>query len=329
VHVLVVGGAGYVGGVTTEALAAAGHQVTVFDDLSAGHTAAIAPGAQLVRGSILNPGDLGAVFAAGQYDAVMHFAAKIIVPHSMEDPGAYFENNISGVIALVNAMLGHGVSRLVFSSTATVYGEPDETPITEAAPIRPNNPYGESKATVERLLPWYASQRGLRYAAPRYFNAAGATERVGEWHQPETHLIPLALQSALGTRGPLTLYGDDYPTPDGTCVRDYVHVLDLAGAHLKALAYLTPENAPSLVCNLGSGSGYSNRQVLDAIAAVTGKRVPIVMGERRPGDAPITVASNTKAAAELGWRPQLGLTEIVESAWRWLCAHPHGYQEQP
>lgn len=325
-RVLVVGGAGYVGGVTTEVLVAAGHQVTVFDDFSTGYRAVVPPEAQLVQGTLLSAPDLERAFAAGPFDAVMHFAAKIVVPHSMADPGAYFENNISGTIALLNAMQRHGVDRFVFSSTATVYGEPEGVPISEDAPVRPNNPYGESKATVERLLAWYASQRGLRYAAPRYFNAAGATERVGEWHQPETHLIPLALRSVLGLRGPLTLYGEDYPTPDGTCIRDYVHVLDLADAHLRALAYLEPAGPRSLVCNLGSGSGYSNRQVLDAVAEVAGRPVPLVPGPRRPGDAPVTVASNALARQALGWEPRRGLREIVASAWEWLKRHPRGYQ---
>lgn len=324
-RVLVVGGAGYVGGATTEVLVAGGHHVTVFDDLSTGHTSALTPEATLVQGSILDTAALDTALADGGFDALMHFAAKIIVPHSMADPGSYFENNICGTVNLLNAMLRHGVTRFVFSSTATVYGEPEVVPITEASPIQPNNPYGESKATIERLLGWYASQRGLRYAAPRYFNAAGATERVGEWHQPETHLIPLALQSALGLRGPLTLYGEDYPTPDGTCVRDYVHVLDLADAHLRALDYLQPEGVPPLVCNLGCGQGYSNRQVLDAIHRVTGKPVPLVKGDRRPGDAPITVASNVRAGEVLGWKPTRGLDDIVGSAWAWLAAHPQGY----
>lgn len=324
-HVLVVGGAGYVGGVTAERLLAAGHTVTIFDDLSTGHRSGVAPDARLVPGSVLDPAALESLFAGARFDAVMHFAAKSIVPHSMTEPGNYFANNVGGVIALVNAMLAHRVTRLVFSSTAAVYGEPEEVPIPETAALQPNNPYGESKAAVERLLRWYASQNGLRYAALRYFNAAGASERVGEWHQPETHLIPLALQALAGTRGPLTVFGDDYPTEDGTAVRDYVHVLDLADAHVQALDKLAAEGADSLVCNLGSGSGYSVRQVLNAIREVAGREVPANMGARRAGDAPATVASNGKAAEVLGWRPQRSLTDMVGSAWRWLQAHPNGY----
>ncbi len=325
-HVLVVGGAGYVGGVTSERLVAAGHQVTIFDDLSTGHGTAVALGARLIRGSVLDAAALAGVFGGPPFDAVMHFAAKSLVGVSMQQPGLYFANNIGGVIALVNAMVDHGVTRLIFSSTASVYGEPESVPISEDAPLRPNNPYGESKATVERLLAWYASQQGLRYAALRYFNAAGATERCGEWHTPETHLIPLALQAVLGSRPPLTVFGDDYPTPDGTAIRDYVHVVDLAEAHIRALDRLAPEGAVPIVCNLGSGSGYSVRQVLDAIAAVTGKPVPLTMGPRRPGDAPATVASNAKAAEVLGWRPERPLAGMVGSAWAWLQAHPQGYQ---
>lgn len=324
-HVLVVGGAGYIGSITAEQLLAAGERVTIFDNLSTGHREAVPEGATLVVGDLADAAALDRLFGQGGFDAVLHFAAKSIVPHSMEDPGSYFFNNVSCVIGLLNAMQAHAVRKFVFSSSAAVYGEPDTVPITEDAPLRPNNPYGTSKAVVEQLLRWYGSQRGLRYAALRYFNAAGASVSSGEDHRPETHLLPLALQTAAGQRGPLTIFGEDYPTSDGTAVRDYIHVLDLADAHIRALRYLDKE---CVVCNLGNGVGYSVRQIVDTVRQVTGVALPVVVGQRRAGDAPITIAQADRAGRLLGWQPTRGLDEMVESAWKWQQRYPKGYDAQ-
>ena len=321
-RLLVVGGAGYIGSVTAEVLLARGHEVAILDALTTGHRAAVPSGTAFVQGDLGDARALAAIFRRAHFDGVLHFAAHSIVPDSMEQPGLYFANNVAGVVTLVNTMLEHGVRRLVFSSSAAVYGEPDLVPIPEDAPVRPDSPYGESKAIVERMLAWYAASAGLQYAALRYFNAAGASERLGEDHQPETHLIPLALQSALGQREGLTVFGTDYCTPDGTAVRDYVHVLDLAEAHARAIERLDEGN---LLCNLGNEVGYSVRQVLDTVQAATGRGLTITQGPRRPGDAPITVADTARARAALGWQPRYGLREMVESAWRWRLAHPNGY----
>ncbi len=321
-RLLVVGGAGYIGSVTAEVLLARGHEVAILDALTTGHRAAVPAGTAFVQGDLGDARALAAMFRRAHFDGVLHFAAHSIVPDSMDQPGLYFANNVAGVVTLVNTMLEHGVRRLVFSSSAAVYGEPDLVPIPEDAPVRPDSPYGESKAIVERMLAWYAASAGLQYAALRYFNAAGASERLGEDHQPETHLIPLALQSALGQREGLTVFGTDYCTPDGTAVRDYVHVLDLAEAHARAIERLDEGN---LLCNLGNEVGYSVRQVLDTVQAATGRGLTITQGPRRPGDAPITVADTARARAALGWQPRYGLREMVESAWRWRLAHPNGY----
>ena len=321
-RLLVVGGAGYIGSVTAEVLLARGHEVAILDALTTGHRAAVPTDATFVQGDLGDAHALAAMFRRAHFDGVLHFAARSIVPDSMDQPGLYFANNVAGVVTLVNTMLEHGVRRLVFSSSAAVYGEPDLVPIPEDAPVRPDSPYGESKAIVERMLAWYAASAGLQYAALRYFNAAGASERLGEDHQPETHLIPLALQSALGQREGLTVFGTDYCTPDGTAVRDYVHVLDLAEAHARAIERLDEGN---LLCNLGNEAGYSVRQVLDMVQAVTGRGLAVTLGPRRPGDAPITVADTARARAALGWQPRYGLREMVESAWRWRLAHPNGY----
>lgn len=321
-RLLVVGGAGYIGSVTAEVLLARGHEVAILDALTTGHRAAVPTGTAFVQGDLGDARALAAIFRRAHFDGVLHFAAHSIVPDSMDQPGLYFANNVAGVVTLVNTMLEHGVRRLVFSSSAAVYGEPDLVPIPEDAPVRPDSPYGESKAIVERMLAWYAASAGLQYAALRYFNAAGASERLGEDHQPETHLIPLALQSALGQREGLTVFGTDYCTPDGTAVRDYVHVLDLAEAHARAIERLDEGN---LLCNLGNEVGYSVRQVLDTVQAATGRGLTITQGPRRPGDAPITVADTARARAALEWQPRYGLREMVESAWRWRLAHPNGY----
>ncbi len=322
VNLLVVGGAGYIGSITTELLLSRGHQVTILDNFSTGYRDALAKGAGVVSGDLSDDRLLDRLFTSNRYDAVLHFAARIAVSESMEHPGIYFANNVGAVIQLVNSMLAHGVARMVFSSTAAVYGIPATVPVTETARFRPNNPYGASKAVVEELLRWYGERAGLSYASLRYFNAAGASSLFGEDHRPETHLIPLAVDAALGRLSRLDLYGTDYPTKDGTAVRDYVHVLDLAQAHLLALEQLSPR---PLVCNLGSERGYSVREVIHTVREVTGAEIPVREAPRREGDAPATIASSQRAHERLGWRPTRGLREMVESCWRWRKNHPHGY----
>ncbi len=266
---------------------------------------------------------LARLMASRSFDAVLYYAGFIQAGESVLNPGRYFANNVGGCIALLNAMVAYGVGRFVYSSSAAVYGEPESVPITEDAPARPVSPYGESKLIVERMLTWYERQ-GIRHIALRYFNAAGATDLRGEDHRPETHLIPIVLQAAAGQREALPLYGTDYPTPDGTCIRDYVHVSDLAAAHILALE--SASGGGSDVYNLGSGTGFSNRQVIDAGREVSGKPVPVREEPRRPGDPARLVASNEKAKRELGWRPAVtSLEAIVECAWRWHQAHPKGY----
>ncbi|MFQ5879211.1 MAG: UDP-glucose 4-epimerase GalE [Dehalococcoidia bacterium] len=322
-RVLVVGGAGYIGSVTTAQLLAAGHQVVVYDNLSAGHRQAVAPDARLVVGDTREEVALGDLFSSQAIDAVVYYGGLIAAGESMREPGRYFAHNIGGVVTLLNAMLAHGVRRFVFSSSAAVYGEPEARPITEAAALRPINPYGETKAAVERLLRWYDSQCGLRYVSLRYFNAAGATELLGEDHRPETHLIPIVLQVALGQREYVPLYGSDYPTADGTCICDYIHVVDLARAHLLALERCEEGSA---VYNLGNGQGFSNWQVIAAARRVTGHPIAVREEGRRPGDPAVLVAAAAKAERELGWRPQItALEAIVGSAWRWHRSHPRGY----
>ncbi len=324
-HVLVTGGAGYIGSIVAEQLLQAGYQVTVFDSLVKGYRAAVPDGATFVRGDIHDRTTLDVLFETGKFDGVMHFAAFIEAGESMCDPGRYFDNNVSGSLSLIDATAAHGVSRLVFSSTAAVYAGQD-TPLTEGDPLAPANAYGGTKLMVEQALAWYARLKGLRYAALRYFNACGATLGRGEAHRPETHLIPLVLQVALGQRPHAEIYGMDYPTPDGTCVRDYIHVADLGRAHLLAMNALS--NHKALVCNLGNGAGYSVRQVIEVAREVTGHALPATEKPRRPGDAPILVADSGKARALLGWQPILAdLRQIVASAWEWHRTHPHGYRD--
>ncbi len=324
-RVLVVGGAGYIGSVTVDQLLAAGHQVTVLDSLVAGHRDAVSPEAEFVQGDVRDEEALSRLLATHSFHAVVYYGGYIQAAESVAQPGRYFANNVGGCIALLNGMAAYGVGRFVFSSSAAVYGEPEAVPIREDAPIHPVNPYGESKAMAERMLPWYGRQFGLRYVSLRYFNAAGATELRGEDHRPETHLIPCALQVALGQREAVALYGTDYPTPDGTCIRDYVHVSDLATAHLLALEKTAAESG---IYNLGNGQGFSNRQVIDAARAVTGAAIPVREDLRRPGDPAVLVASPECATRELEWQPHFThLDEIIESAWRWHRAHPQGYDE--
>jgi UDP-glucose 4-epimerase len=321
--VLVTGGAGYVGSVTVEALLAAGHDVVVYDNLSRGHAGAVSPGAELVVADLADTARLAGILARGRFDAVMHFAALSLVGESVQEPARYFEHNVGLTFRLLGIMLGAGIRRFVFSSSAAVYGEPRAVPITEDHPTAPTNPYGQTKLMVEEALAWLHRLAGLRYASLRYFNAAGATDRLGEDHRPETHLIPSVLEAAAGRRPFVEVFGQDYPTPDGTCIRDFVHVADIADAHLKALEHLDRD---SLICNLGSGSGYSVLEVMETARRVTGRPVPVKFGPRRPGDPAVLVASRTRAEQKLGWRPKLDdLEAIIGSAWEWRCRNPAGY----
>ena len=322
-RILVTGGAGYVGSVSVERLLEAGHTVTVLDDLSTGHATSVVDGAELVDGSFGDRDAVAGLLRSANIDAVLHCAAKSLVGESMADPASYYRHNVAGGVALLDAMRDAGVDRIVFSSTAAVYGVPEATPIPEDAPLRPINPYGETKRAFEGAMAWYGTAYGIRSVSLRYFNVAGASEVNGERHDPETHLIPNVLAAIDGTR-PLTLFGDDYPTPDGTPIRDYIHILDLADAHLAALEATAPGDSRTnraLVCNLGSGGGFSVREVLAAAHEVTRKPVPHTVGPRREGDPPILVASIERAAEVLGWRPRRStLEEMIGSAWSWSQA---------
>ncbi|PKO23118.1 MAG: UDP-glucose 4-epimerase GalE [Chloroflexi bacterium HGW-Chloroflexi-1] len=329
--VLVAGGAGYIGGIVADQLLQAGHDVTVFDSLVKGYRAAAPVGAELVQGEIHDRTALDAVMGRATFDAVMHFAAFIEAGESMVDPGRYFYNNVAGSLNLIEAATAAGVGRFVFSSSAAVYASKN-APLCETDTLAPANAYGATKLMVEQILGWYGQIKGLRFAALRYFNACGAapersrgaTPVRGEAHRPETHLIPLVLQVALGQRAQISIYGADYPTPDGTCIRDYIHVVDLAQAHLLALEALAENER--IVCNLGNGAGYSVRQVIAAARAVTGHPIPAVETPRRPGDAAILVANAGKARALLGWQPGIpDLHDIIADAWAWHRAHPRGY----
>lgn len=317
-RVVVTGGAGYVGSVSVEALVAAGHEVTVVDDLSTGRSSADLAGARLVQGTYTDRAAMAALLASERADAVLHCAARSLVGESVAEPARYYEQNVAGGIALLDAMRDAGVSRLVISSTAAVYGVPEVVPIPETAPLNPINPYGETKRTLETAAAWYGRAYGLRSASLRYFNVAGASARNGEHHDPETHLIPNALTAVAGGP-PLRLFGEDYPTPDGTPIRDYLHVLDLGDAHLAALeatAPTDPRTDTALVCNLGSGTGASVREVLAAVERVVGRAVPLSVEPRRAGDPPALVAAIDRAAEVLRWRPRRSsLDEIVRSAW--------------
>ncbi len=324
-RILVTGGAGYIGSIVAQELIGAGHQVVVLDNLVRGHRAAVPQEATFVQGDLADREALSQLFARFDFEGVMHFAALIESGESMEKPGLYFQNNVSKSLNLLETAAAYGVSRFVFSSTADVYGEPTKPLIEETDPLQPVNPYGESKLLVERLLKWFSRLHGLRYASLRYFNAAGATEERGEDHRPESHLIPRVLQVALGQRDRLEIYGTDYPTPDGTCIRDYIHVLDLAQAHILALEAM---EGGDVIYNLGNGQGYSVRQVVETARQVTGHPIPAVEQPRRPGDAAVKVAGSQKIQRELGWRPRYpDLETIIESAWRWRRAHPQGYAD--
>src|SRR5215216_1560161 len=324
-HVFIAGGAGYIGSATAAELLAAGHEVTIFDNLARGHRAAVPRQARMVTGDLGDAEALRQALNEGRFDAAIHCGAFIEAGESMRDPGAFFANNVGTTITLVNALLEGGVERLVFSSSAGVYGEPERIPIPEEHPLRPVNVYGETKLLVERMLRWYGERRGLRWVALRYFNAAGGTPERGEDHDPESHLIPLILQVPLGKREAITIFGSDYPTRDGSCVRDYVHVQDLAQAHVLALDQCDRGGG---VFNLGNGLGFTNVEVVQAARRATGHPIPVEIGPRRPGDPAQLVASSEKATTVLGWRPRYPeIDAIVGSAWEWHRSHPGGYGE--
>ncbi len=325
--ILVAGGAGYIGSHMVALLLERGYEVVVADNLSTGHAQA-AQGAKLCVGDLRDGAFLDRVFTEFQIDGVINFAAFSLVGESVQNPLKYYNNNVCGAISMLEAMHRHGVKKIVFSSTAAVYGEPEKQPIEETDRTEPTNPYGATKLAIEGMLKWCDNAYGIRYAALRYFNAAGANTMVGigEDHSPESHLIPLVLKTALGQRSHIGIYGDDYPTPDGTCVRDYIHVRDLAEAHLLALEYLDREDR-SDVFNLGSGDGYSVKEIIDTARKVTGREIPAIIEPRRAGDPSVLIASNAKAKAVLGWTPKRGLEEIIADAWHWHSNHPDGYGE--
>ncbi len=320
-HIFVTGGAGYIGSICVEQLLDAGHAVTVFDNLTEGHRAAVDPRATLIVGDLQQRSDIGDALEKVRPDAVMHFAANALVGESMTDPSKYFRNNVHGGINLLDAMHAAGCKRLVFSSTCATFGVPERMPIDETLPQRPINPYGESKLIFEQILRWYSDIHGLTYVALRYFNAAGASETFGEDHRIETHLIPNVLKVALGQKPHVEIYGTDYPTPDGTCIRDYIHILDLAQAHMLALT--APHSAKY---NLGTGGGTSVREIIATCENVTGKKIAVIEKPRRPGDPPRLIAGSEKVRAELGWKPQFqDVEKIIASAWAWHVRHPVGY----
>ena len=319
--IFVTGGAGYIGSICVEQLLNLGHQVTVFDNLTEGHRKAIDPRAALVTGDLQNPGEIAVALRDAAPEAVMHFAANALVGESMVNPSKYFRNNVYGGINLLDAMVAASVKKFVFSSTCATFGPPDRLPIDETLPQRPINPYGESKLIFEKILRWYDEIHGLTFVALRYFNAAGATEKYGEDHRTETHLIPNVLKVALGQKSNVEIYGTDYPTPDGTCIRDYIHILDLAQAHILALGV-----QKSACYNLGTGGGTSVREVIATCEKVTGKKIAVVEKPRRPGDPPLLIAASDKIKGELGWVPKYqAIEKIVESAWAWHVKNQEGY----
>jgi len=314
-RILVTGGAGYIGGTVAQLLLDHGHQVVIYDNLCHGHRSMLPPGAEFIEGDVADRCALEKTLHT-KIDGVMHFAALIEAGESMRQPEIYFRNNSASTLSLLEAMLATGVKRLVFSSTAAVYGEPESTPIREDAPLRPTNAYGESKLLVERMLEWLNRIHGFRYASLRYFNVAGAIKGRGEAHEPESHLIPLILDVALGRRANIKIFGKDYPTPDGTCIRDYIHVQDLARAHLMAFNALKERDR--LIYNLGNGVGFSVREVIESARRVTGHPIPVVEEPRRPGDPAVLIASSEKIGKELGWKPEYTeLDAILKSAWEW------------
>jgi UDP-glucose 4-epimerase len=324
-NIFLTGGAGYIGSAAAATLLQAGHSVTVFDSLVTGHREAIPHEARFIPADLGDRAALDAALNAEQYDAVMHFAAFIEAGESMDNPGKYFHNNLVLSVGLIEACIRTSVKRFVLSSTAAVYTSSDQ-PLSEGSPLGPSNVYGQTKLMIEQTLEWYRQIHGLRYAALRYFNAAGALPDRGEAHQPESHLIPLVLQVALGQRAEIKIFGDDYPTPDGTCIRDYIHIADLIDAHLLCLEALDDQDR--LVYNLGNGAGYSVREVIEASRQVTEQEISALDAPRRPGDAPRLVASSEKIQRDLGWSPKYPkLEQIIASSWEWHRTHPQGYKD--
>jgi UDP-glucose 4-epimerase len=322
-NIFVTGGAGYIGSATAAALLEAGHTVTVYDSLASGHRQAVPESATFIHADLADQDALDRALALGRFEAVMHFAASIEAGESMVDPGKYFQNNVGNSLRLIESAFQSGVRRFVLSSTAAVYASSDD-PLDEDSPLGPTNVYGQTKKMVEDILVWYQTIHYLRFASLRYFNASGALPGRGEGHQPETHLIPLVLQVPLGQREAVRIYGTDYPTPDGTCIRDYIHIQDLVSAHLLALEALSEHDR--LVYNLGNGAGYSVREVLETARRVTGHPIPALEAPPRPGDAPRLVASSERIRRELGWQPEIpALADIISSAWNWHREHPRGY----
>lgn len=322
---LVTGGAGYVGSHVVLELVARGYEVVVLDNLQQGHRDAVARDATLIEGDLADLADLDRIFGRNRFDAVLHFAANSLVGESMRQPFLYLGDNVVNALNLIRVAIEHKVGKFVLSSTANLFGTPERVPIDEDAAIAPGSPYGESKFIIERMLHWADQVHGLRSACLRYFNAAGADPdgRIGEDHAPETHLIPIVLQAALGQRARVEIFGDDYPTPDGTCIRDYIHVLDLADAHIRALERLETR---SCRYNLGNGRGYSVREVIETARQVTGAEIPVSVGPRRPGDPAVLVAASDRIRTELGWKPQFAeLRRIIETAWHWQRNHPTGF----
>lgn len=334
-RILVTGGAGYIGSHTVAELVAQRDEVITVDNLNKGHREAVL-GGEFYKIDLLAEDGLEQVFSKHKIDAVMHFAADCLVPESVQDPQGYYRTNVVGGLNLLKTMLKYRINKIVFSSTAAVYGEPQRTPIKEDDPTRPTNPYGETKLAFEQVLKWYDSAYGLKYVSLRYFNAAGAhpSGKIGEDHQPETHLIPVVLQTALGKREQVEIFGTDYPTPDGTCIRDYIHITDLAQAHLLALEWLAPNRSgsrlaqgrESRIYNLGNGKGFSVKEVIEVARKVTGKKIKVKQGPRRVGDPDRLVASSQRISRELNWRPKYpGLEKIISSAWKWHLSHPDGF----
>ena len=326
--ILVTGGAGYIGSRTVAALLEQGREVVVIDNLQTGHREALL-GGKLYEGDLRDKPLLAKLFAENEIEAVIHFAANSLVGESMKDPVKYFDNNVYGTLCLLDAMDQANVRKIVFSSTAATYGEPEKVPIEERDPTRPTNVYGETKLTMERMMAWFDQVLGIKYVSLRYFNAAGAHEsgKIGEDHRPESHLIPLIIQAALGQRPSIQVFGDDYNTGDGTCIRDYIHVSDLADAHLRAVDHLL-SGGESDVFNLGNGQGFSVKEVIETVKQVTGRDFPVVISPRRAGDPAVLIASSDKARRVLGWNPTRNkLSSIIESAWQWHNSHPNGYND--
>jgi UDP-glucose 4-epimerase len=327
VKILVTGGAGYIGSITSAELLQAGHRVVIFDNLYQGHRAAVPPDADFIQGDLADPRAVAQIFTDHpDIDGIMHFASYTLVGESMQQPLKYLRDNVMNATNLLRAAAEHGVQRFILSSTANLFDDPQRMPIDEEERIVPGSPYGESKYMIERLLHWFHRIYGLRYVCLRYFNAAGDTPERGEDHDPETHLIPLVLQVALDQREHITVFGDDYPTPDGTCVRDYIHIVDLAQAHILAMQAL--DDLGTRHYNLGNGTGFSVLQVIETARQITGHSIPHIIGPRRPGDPATLVASSERIRRELHWQPRYPSPEaIIGSAWEWHRAHPHGYEK--